>query len=156
MCVNISSLNLSELVFEILLTLVLLFSALLAILKLIDQQTLLLIVLFIIGALTIKYLTGFYLNYVLRIHQSFGDSRSANFLTFDILKFILVLIALISISVLGLNKVLNNETIATLLGGLVGSLLTMRGSYTDLKPLTKEEQKDLAESLSHAQTVKPL
>ena len=61
----------------------------------------------------------------------------------DILKFILILISLISIIILGLNKVLNNETISALLGGLIGSLLTMRGSYTDLKPLSKKEMEEL-------------
>lgn len=91
------------------------------------------ITLAILGYLLIKSLLTIYLNFVFQIRNGFGDNRSANFLTFDMMKFILILIAIISIIILGLNRVLQNETIATLLGGLVGSLLTMKGSYSDIK-----------------------
>lgn len=124
------------------LTLVLFF--ILQTLKVINQQTLLFVSLFLIGSVVIRFLVNTYLNFIITIRNSqyFPDNRTANFLTFDMLKFILISIALISIIVLGLNKVLNNETIATLLGGLVGSLLTMKGSYTDLGMPKDEKEKD--------------
>lgn len=124
-------------------TLVLLF--ILQILKVINQQTLLFITILIISSVVIRFLVNIYLNFIITIRSSqyFPDNRTANFLTFDVLKFILIFIALLSIIILGLNKVLNNETIATLLGGLVGSLLTMKGSYTDLRLPTKEEHQQV-------------
>ncbi|OGK15236.1 hypothetical protein A2690_00495 [Candidatus Roizmanbacteria bacterium RIFCSPHIGHO2_01_FULL_39_12b] len=113
--------------------------------QVIDQQTLLVVSLFVIGSISVRFLATTYLNYVITIRNTayFQDNRTANFLTFDALKFVLILVSLISIIVLGLNNVLNNETIATLLGGLIGSLLTMRGSYSDLKPLSKKEMEEL-------------
>lgn len=129
------------------LTLVLFF--VLQILKVINQQTLLFVTLFITGSVVIRFLVNTYLNFIITIRNSqyFPDNRTANFLTFDILKFILIFIALISIIILGLNKVLNNETIATLLGGLVGSLLTMKGSYTDLRLSANDEKKQSADKV---------
>ena len=115
----------------------------------IGEQILLFVAIFVVTSLAIRYLATTYLNFVIAIRNTgyFADNRTANFLTFDVLKFILILIALSAIIILGLNKILNNETIATLLGGLIGSLLTMRGSYTDLKPLSKKEMDEIKENL---------
>lgn len=125
------------------LTFVLIF--VLQLLKIIDQQSFILISLFLIGSVVLKVLASTYLNFILTVRNInyFPDNRTANFMTFDVLKFILILIAIVTVIILGLNKVLNNETIATLLGGLIGSLITMKGSYTDLRPLTKDESKQL-------------
>jgi hypothetical protein len=120
----------------ILVTTIFIVSFVLNLLGKLNQQYFLFINLFIIAYLTIRFLLVTYLNFILAVRnqQSFlPDNRTANFMTFDMLKFVLILIALISIVVLGLNRILNNETIATLLGGLVGSLLTIKGSYSDLK-----------------------
>ena len=130
---------------EIIQLIILIGFIILKILSVIDQQILLIITLFVISSIALRFLTTIYLKFIIDIRNTayFPDNRTANFLTFDILKFILILISLISIIILGLNKVLNNETISALLGGLIGSLLTMRGSYTDLKPLSKKEMEEL-------------
>ena len=103
--------------------------------QLISENVLLQIVLFGIAALVTKWIYGAYLNFMLTVRQNkfFDDNRSVQFLNFDAFKFLLIAISLFGVIYLGVNKVLNNETIATLLGGLIGSLLTMKGSYTDLK-----------------------
>lgn len=103
--------------------------------QLISENVLLQIVLFGIAALVTKWIYSAYLNFMLTVRQNkfFDDNRSVQFLNFDAFKFLLIAISLFGVIYLGVNKVLNNETIATLLGGLIGSLLTMKGSYTDLK-----------------------
>ena len=108
----------------------------------VDSSLLMFVSIIIVGSLVVRNIVSLYLNYILKVRDSqyFPDNRSVNFLTFDGLKFVLILISLVAVIVLGLNKVLNNETIATLLGGLIGSLLSMRGSYTDLNP--KDFQQD--------------
>jgi hypothetical protein len=113
-------------------------------LKLINQQTLLFISLFVVGSIVLIFLAFTYLKFVITVRDTkfFPDNRTANFLTFDLLKFILILTALISIVIMGLNKVLNNETIATLLGGLVGSLLSLKGSYHDLPSPNEKDKKN--------------
>lgn len=131
----------SQYIIEIIHFLIIVLFFILQLLKLINQQTLLFVVLFVVSSIALRYIAATYLNFIVTIRNTnyFQDNRTANFLTFDVLKFVLIFISLVSIIVLGLNKVLNNETIATLLGGLVGSLLTLKGSYTDL-PLPKNEE----------------
>jgi len=108
---------------------------LLTLLKVFNTNQSALVIIFIISYFLIKTIFFEYLNFVIQVRNSnfFPDNRTASFLTFDFLKSVLIVFALITILILGINKVLNNETIATLLGGLVGSLLTIKGSYTDIK-----------------------
>jgi hypothetical protein len=90
----------------------------------------------VVAYLSIELLISTYINFILKVRDTkfFEDNRTTNFLTWDILKFALIFFALLSVLVLGLNRILNNEIIATLLGGLVGSLLTLKGSYVDFAP----------------------
>lgn len=119
----------------ILLVIVFILSFFLSLLGKITQNVFLIISLFLLGYLLVRSLLKTYLDFILKVRdqQFIQDNRSVNFLSFDMLKFVLILAAIVSVLILGLNKVLNNETIATLLGGLVGSLLTMKGSYTDVR-----------------------
>lgn len=102
---------------------------------------------FVLAIITLflKYFFTVFLNFFLTIRAGklFDDNRTVNYLTFDFLKFVLILVGLVTIVILGLNRVLNNETIATLLGGLIGSLLTIKSGYLDYPKLTKEEQEKL-------------
>ena len=99
------------------------------------QQNLFFVLLFLVGYLTIDFLLSTYLNFVMTVrnHTANPDNRSANFLTFDMFKFVLILVAFVVIVVLALNKVLNTETVAALIGGILGSLITLRASFRELK-----------------------
>lgn len=128
--------------FEIIVSIFLLLILILAVFKLISENALIYSVIFGIAVLLTKWLVVGYLNFVLAVRGNDGimrDNRAVHFLTFDAQKFLLIVFALVIVLLLGLNKVLNNETIATLLGGLIGSLLTMKGSFQDLK-FTREER----------------
>lgn len=122
--------------------------------QLILEGTLINIVLFSLSALIVKWVFYSYLNFMLEVRKNnfFNDNRAVQFLNFDAMKFMLIAISLVGVIYLGINKVLNNETIATLLGGLIGSLLTMKGSYNDLK-FTKEERDSIQSAASPNQQV---
>lgn len=110
----------------------------------VSENTFTVVTIFGFALMLVRWIVASYLNFMLtvRANRLFEDNRSVHFLNFDALKFMLISISLIGVIYLGINKVLNNETIATLLGGLIGSLLTMKGSFNDLK-FTREERADL-------------
>jgi len=127
--------------FELVILICILAISLLRSFQLISENFLILTFIVCIASLIIKWIVSSYINFMLSVRQNqfFNDNRAVQFLNFDAMKFTLILIALIGVIYLGIQKVLNNETIATLLGGLIGSLLSIKGSFNDLK-FTKEEK----------------
>ncbi len=139
--------------FELIIFIALIFILSLRGFQLISENIMLNLILFGLAILLIKWIVLGYFNFMLSVRggENFmRDNRAIHFLNFDAQKFILIALAIVGVIFLGVNKVLNNETIATLLGGLIGSLLTMKGSYQDLK-FDKEEIDNLNKSVSSNQ-----